>query len=69
MPEDPNQADQPEALGKTFGKAAAEDDERVDELTAQEASARDAEQRFADESSEHDIEGAHPPADADDRDG
>jgi hypothetical protein len=64
---DPHEAQQPEALGKTFGDAAAEDEELADEIAQQEGTGPDAQQRFERESAKQTVTGAHPPADADDR--
>ncbi len=67
---DPLQEQQSAAEGPTFGKAAAEDEELVDELLDEtEGDAGAAEQRFEERSAEDQIRGAHPPADADDRTG
>jgi hypothetical protein len=67
---DPLREPQPATDGTTFGKAAAEDDELVDELLDETGGRIDvARERFEARSAEQRISGAHPPSDANDRAG
>lgn len=67
MTPDPRREDQPAADGTTFGEAAARDEELVDDLVDAEDDLGLAQRRYERQTARHDIEGAHPPADAGDR--